>query len=669
MADFTAETISVLQPLIKKPTLKPALLQKPPFRFLHDIVTNLQSSPSAFPPSSLFSPELLSSELVKEKEQKLAFLQRLIAIVAAVVGAPVDVNPGKVIAGLEAEKTNDLLRALAKAARAGLSEADIAQRLDGGGSPKKKDEAKATPPPAAAPLPPKKAEAATAPPAVDAAPAAAKPAARPAPPAQASQAAPPAPTESPPSSKRASTSLPPAPSEPEDYPATTQRLLGALITRPTLKPALLQKPPFRFLHDVVTSLIASPSHYPAEYFTADEANSATFDSSDKKVAFLRRLIDVVEATVACDLSAVNPKKIVAGLEPELTNLLLQNLARAAASGITAAEAMAKKSGGAGKAAKPSVDPPPTADSPPQAKPAADPSPPKPTKAAPLKASAALPASSAVPKLALQSMEADAAPAIQPLPLPPPTTNDAGQRPERPMTARQGPPKSKPTPVIPTSLNPSDASTPSPQPQPPTPSAAPVPIKPGLIVEGTTPLPDDDIAEEEPLPVQEDEGEEERVKGFEEEKMRVEEQGGLMRKILQAGGGGAEEKDGGGGVGDGGGGGGLKGDDKAVVLRQQIQRLCHSIAPLGKCFELVVDDVDEMGREMGRWRQQREEHSAGVEDARRHTARVVEPLQAQLEEAEKKLEEWEKKILNVKATLWANERTIFRLIEQKVATEQ
>ena len=664
MADFTAETISVLQPLIKKPTLKPALLQKPPFRFLHDVVTNLQSSPSAFPPPSLFSPDQLNSELVKEKEQKLAFLQRLIAIVAAVNGSPVDVNPGKIIAGLEAEKTNDLLRALATAAQAGLSQADIAERLDGGGSPKKREEAKPTPTPTAVPPAPKKAEATAAPSAVDAAPAAAKPAGRPASLSQSSKAAPPAPAASPPSSKRSSIALPPVPSEPEDFSATTQRLLGALISRPTLKPALLQKPPFRFLHDIVTSLIASPSHYPADYFTADESNSATFDSSDRKVAFLRRLLDVVEATVPCDLSTVNPKKIVAGLEPEQTNLLLQNLARAAASGISATEAMAKKSGGGGKAGRPSVEAPP-AESPaqaPQAKAAGEPPPAKPSKAAPLKASAALPPSPAVPKLALQSMEADAAPAIQPSA--PPAADDPAQRPERPMTARQGPPKPKPTSILP-SAKPQESPTPSPQ--PPTPSATSAPIKAGLILEGQT-LPDDDIPEDEAVPA-EDEGEEERVKGFEEEKMRVEEQGGLMRKILQAGGGGGEEKEvGGGGVGDAG-GGGVKVDEKAVLLRQQIQRLCHSIAPLAKCFELVVDDVDEMGREMGRWRQQREEHAAGVEDARRHTARVVEPLQTQLEEAEKKLQEWERRILNLKATLWANESSIFKLLEGKVATEQ
>ena len=701
MADFTAETITLLQPLIKKPTLKQALLQKPPFRFLHDIVTNLQASPSAFPPASLFAADQLNSEQVKEKEQKIAFLQRVLQVVTAVNGSPVDVNVGKIIAGLEPEKTNDFLRALAKAAQGGLSEAEVIQRVDGGDT-KKKDEAKPAPAPAAAaaaPAPGKKAAAASPPAAAasaktatpaPAAASAAKPAAATPSPKIAAAAAPVTAVKAPaaaqstaaavsaspsplPSSRAAAIALPPAPSLAEDYTATTQRLLGALITKPSLKPALLQKPPFRFLHDIVTALIASAAHYPADFFTADELSSAAFDTSEKKVAFLRRLIDVVEATGPFDLSAVNPKKIVAGLEPEQTNLLLQALAQAAASGVTAVEALAKKAGGPAKAAPPKEVTKPAVKEEKPVERAAEPAAAKaaPSKAAPLKASpAALAASPAVPKLALQSMETEAVPAIVPSSSAVPAEDDGGQRLERPMTARQGPPKAKPT-----------SADPIPVKEPPTPlanfdppsvkssskAAAVVEKKKGLILEGEAVEEEaEDIAEEEPTTAADEDAKAESLKAFEEEKVDVSAQGGLMRKILQANEA-HEQKEAPAPLGPS--PEAAKGDDRAAALRAQLQKLCHSIAPLGKCFEFVVDDVDEMGREMARWRQQREEYSAGLEDARRHTARVVEPLQHQLEEAERKLEEWEKRILAIQCTLWTNEQTVTRLIEQKVAVDQ
>ena len=673
MADYTAATIASLQPLIKKPVLKPALLQKPPFRFLHDIITNLQSSPTPFPPPQLFAADQLTSDNVKEKEQKLAFLARVVEVVEAVNGGKVDVSTAKVIAGLEPEKTNVLLQQLAAAAQKGLSEEEVMSKVQGGGTARK-DSKPAEAKPASKPAAPAAKPAAAAPPAASkpaAAPPAASPDQSPQPttrPKAASTSSTSASSSTAPSARRTSRSrapitLPPAPDTPEDFTQTTQRLLGALITRPTLKPNLLQKPPFRFLHDIVTALIGSAAGYPSEYFSAEECDSGTLDSSEKKMGWLKKLIDVVEATSGEDLSGVQVKKIVAGLEADKTNLLLQALARAAASGVTAKEAMESKAGGA----KPKEV---------ESKPAAEAAPTKPAnKATPIKATPAAAAAATavtspqVPKLALKAVDEPRPPIV--VPVVPGMDAEAVGRLERPMTARQGPPKPKQVAAVEekaevreekeadtkAEIKPAASNNKA--------AAAAADKRKGLIVEGEQLEEEDEIAEEAPADTQQAE---QSIKQFEEEKLDASEQGGLMRKILQSTTDAAAT--------DPASGAptlatltpASSADDRTSALRQQLQRLCQSITPLGRVMECVVDDMDEMAREMSRWRKQREEYEGSVEEERRASVRVLEPLQAQLEECERRLVEWERKVMVQKSVLWRNEHNIKKLMQQKVAGE-
>uniref|UniRef100_A0A182P2D5 TRAF3-interacting protein 1 n=1 Tax=Anopheles epiroticus TaxID=199890 RepID=A0A182P2D5_9DIPT len=106
----------------------------------------------------------------------------------------------------------------------------------------------------------------------------------------------------------------------------TQTTLGKFVKRPALTEKLLRKPPFRFLHDIVHAIIREHGLLEGLY-TADELNSDNIKDRDSKMAFLQKLIDVVKLTTGRELK-VRPSKIVAGLEPERTNELLQALAGA-----------------------------------------------------------------------------------------------------------------------------------------------------------------------------------------------------------------------------------------------------------------------------------------------------------------------------------------------------
>jgi TRAF3-interacting protein 1 len=73
MADFWLPTQDVLQgadnPLVKKPKLTDKLLSKPPFRFLHDVISEVQRN-TGFAPG-LFTDDELVADNVKDKDSKV----------------------------------------------------------------------------------------------------------------------------------------------------------------------------------------------------------------------------------------------------------------------------------------------------------------------------------------------------------------------------------------------------------------------------------------------------------------------------------------------------------------------------------------------------------------------------------------------------------------------
>lgn len=108
--------MKVLQPMFQRPKLRSRLLQKPPFRFLHDIISAIMKS-TDFPSNLLFTEEELQSSTFKnDKEAKIAFLDKIIAIVNASRELPVEVESKHIVAGVKASLTLKLLVAFGELA-------------------------------------------------------------------------------------------------------------------------------------------------------------------------------------------------------------------------------------------------------------------------------------------------------------------------------------------------------------------------------------------------------------------------------------------------------------------------------------------------------------------------------------------------------------------------
>ncbi|TRY84204.1 hypothetical protein DNTS_025717, partial [Danionella cerebrum] len=108
----TKKTQDTLGKVIKKPPLTEKLLSKPPFRYLHDIFSEVIRTTGFM--KGLYGEAEMKSDNVKDKDSKIAFLQKAIDVVMLVSGEPLAAKPARIVAGHEPEKTNELLQVIAK---------------------------------------------------------------------------------------------------------------------------------------------------------------------------------------------------------------------------------------------------------------------------------------------------------------------------------------------------------------------------------------------------------------------------------------------------------------------------------------------------------------------------------------------------------------------------
>lgn len=272
------ETQQVLQPLFSKPKLSTKLLSKPPFRFLHDIVTATIRSTNFLNNDSFDNDELDSKQIV-DKASKVAFLSKLIAILndyqAHRGGEFLKARPEKIVAGLEPINTNVLLVCLAHAA----TDATWNNAVDGAAADKRLSDA------------------------VDA-------------PLQ--TVAEPSTTTLQEQIELCNTDL-----------ARTQQVLQSIIDKPKCTEKLLSKPPFRFLHDVILAVDNAKGLGFETILDAHEMDSSSLKDKTERTAFLDKVIELVKFRLSISSLDVRPKKIIAGLETDKTRHLLQLIALAA----------------------------------------------------------------------------------------------------------------------------------------------------------------------------------------------------------------------------------------------------------------------------------------------------------------------------------------------------
>ena len=128
---IVVKTQEALGKILTKPPLTAKLLNKPPFRFIHDITTETIRTTGFM--KGLFSKKEMDSRLVKERDDKIAFLEKVFKCVSLIHGSQLAVNPIKVVAGQEPEKTNEFMQVMARCARKNVPSAEAVKKVLAGG--------------------------------------------------------------------------------------------------------------------------------------------------------------------------------------------------------------------------------------------------------------------------------------------------------------------------------------------------------------------------------------------------------------------------------------------------------------------------------------------------------------------------------------------------------
>jgi len=129
--DYWKPTAEAFEQLFSKPKMTEKLLTRPPFRYIHDIFTSTLAA-TGFG-EGMYGDDELDAKSIKDKDSKVNFLEKLIALVQMAAGEEIPVKSTKIVAGQEADQTNIFLQYLFKVATSGVDSAPIVAQIIGGG--------------------------------------------------------------------------------------------------------------------------------------------------------------------------------------------------------------------------------------------------------------------------------------------------------------------------------------------------------------------------------------------------------------------------------------------------------------------------------------------------------------------------------------------------------
>eukprot|EP01022_Parablepharisma_sp_SALTPOND_P004307 TRINITY_DN119_c2_g2_i1.p1 TRINITY_DN119_c2_g2~~TRINITY_DN119_c2_g2_i1.p1 ORF type:complete len:662 (-),score=27.35 TRINITY_DN119_c2_g2_i1:1561-3546(-) len=109
-------------------------------------------------------------------------------------------------------------------------------------------------------------------------------------------------------------------------------------------------------------------------------------------------------------------------------------------------------------------------------------------------------------------------------------------------------------------------------------------------------------------------------------------------------------------------------DDMEYLRNVIQTMTKTIAPLGKSMDFISEDVETMTKEYEAWRNRSQSAKTQLEEELRRTEDILQPLQDKLAEIEGQIQEQKEKIHNTKSQIFKNEGIIQGLLASVIAKQ-